>query len=141
MGPSAPTPTPQPSSSQPPFFLLDSETSIAALSSLPGSTQEALLRSIARSPLARGVTVGYAQEVLPPLTPVRHPSRPGSVAISRHARGSFSNLAVDTSAGALNGAGGSFTEEEGEVEDAESGAESPTKLWNLWAMQNELEED
>lgn len=98
-----------------PFFLLDVDPASQRLPSINETTQTALLESIARSQIAAGVIIGYAKDHLlpppPPSLPAKNEQR-SQVAIPKNG---YTNPTPKSPLG-----------------------ESPTKLWGLWAMQNEL---
>ena len=111
--------------SQRPFFLIDPRPEATNVNPFHTAIQSSLLESIIRSPAATGVTIGYAHDILPPpRKPVEKAALP---------------LAIDIPVRQANGTGlggigqgaltpGALTPGSGE---------SPTKLWNLWAMSQE----
>lgn len=102
------------STAQKPFFVIDNGTPSQPLPSFIRSAQDNLLQDIARSRLASGVDVGYASEFLFPPDP-KQVAQQAAIDIPR----------LQTNGYATSGAITPSTQE------------SPTKLWNLWAMQNE----
>jgi len=103
------------------FFAVERRSSQDSAPTFHSTVHDTLLQSIARSPAALGVKIGYSQNVLPPL-----PSRP----VQRDVPSSSPAVAIPIPG--MNGSGQGTARHE-EVEQNLS--ESPTKLWASWAMQ------
>lgn len=96
-----------------PFFVIDNELSFH-LPHVVRLAQESLLQEVARSMSAMGVDVGYASDFLHP-PKAKEPIQTKPIDIARPvATNGYSNGGITPGT-----------------------QESPTKLWNLWAMQNE----
>ena len=103
-----------------PFFATQQEQDTNAVPSFHSTAQNVLLQSIARSPIANGVRLGSADEILPP-------PPPPSVARSSSPQPSVSTPNIDIP----HANGGARTTER--VDVPANMSESPTKLWALYA--------
>lgn len=104
-----------------PFFATTQEKDTNAAPTFHATVQGTLLQSIARSPMANGVRIGSAQEILPPPPP----PPPPAVAVTHSPRPSVS-AGIDIPQ--PNGARAARDDDL-----PENLSESPTKLWALYA--------
>jgi len=103
-----------------PFFATQQEKDTDAVPTFHSMMQTTLLQSISRSPIANGVRLGSASEILPP-------PPPPSVARSSSPQPSESTAGIDIP----HASGGARATER---DDAPANmSESPTKLWALYA--------
>jgi len=105
-----------------PFFATSQHEETLGAPTFHATAQSALLQSISRSPLANGVRIGSAQEILPP------PPSPAPVAVSPSPRPSVS-AGIDIPQ--PNGGRAAADED-----SPANMSESPTKLWALYANAN-----
>lgn len=97
-----------------PFFLVYAETDKPRLDSVHQIAQDALLRKLSESPNAEGVSVGYTCDHVAPL-PAPKTTPPRRINVPRAIVGRNND----------------------DDDDGEGMQGSPTKEWNLWAMQEQ----
>lgn len=100
---------------QGPFFLVAGATSHSSASQMTKAACDALIYQLESATKSKGLTVGYAETMLVPEPKIEPPADAGNGPFLRPDRYS----PVDQDVG--------FTP-----------SESPTKLWNMWALQNDI---